>query len=579
MENPNKLKSALLEARPIFIMVFIFAFVVNIFMLITPLYSLQVLDRVIGSRSKETLIYLSLLMLVLYIALTLLQTARSFTLIKLGEWLDKKVSPELFAISIRNSASGKNVGAANNLRDFQAVKGFLTSAGINSFFDAPWSIVYIAVLFIIHPWMGWLSIIGSILILLSALVNAVAIGKGMAESNEFNVRSMNQSEIAARNAEVVEAMGMMKSVVKNWSFFNEKALEHQSVASYRNGVISNFSRYIIRMVLQMLVTGLGAYLVITRPNEMSTGGMIASSIILGRALSPFDSAIEVWKQLTSAIKSYERVNKAFAVNEERHESIDLPAPSGRISVENLYFSRQSVMTKGKPNNQQQTEVLKNLNFEINSGDIIAVVGPSASGKSTLAKLLVGVWQPTQGTVRLDGADVFSWNRENFGKYVGYLPQDIELFSGSIKDNIAKMNKDANAEDIIKASQMAGAHDLIVRLPNGYETDIGVGGANLSGGQRQRLGLARAFYGDLKLIVLDEPNANLDTVGEAALVNAVSNARQKGITVIIISHRPSILKSVNKILYISEGKVALYGKRDEVLEQIDLLTKAKTTGDN
>jgi ATP-binding cassette subfamily C protein len=299
-DEQNKfIKEIIKKAQPILLVIFGFSCVVNLFMLISPLYSLQVLDRVLSSQSLETLLSLSLLMLVMYIALMMLQTAKSFALIKLGEWLDKEVSPMIFKVSIRETVTNSSASSiSNNLRDFQVIKSFLTGQAINSFLDAPWSIIYIIVLFWIHPWMGWLSIIGIILILISALVNTLAINSTLLKSNEENIKGLNNSEVASRNAEVIEAMGMMKYIITNWSGYNNAALDLQSIASYRNGIISNFSRYMIRMVLQLLVTGLGAYLVITRPDEMTTGGMIASSIILGRALTPFDAAIEMWRQIS-----------------------------------------------------------------------------------------------------------------------------------------------------------------------------------------------------------------------------------------------------------------------------------------
>jgi len=557
------LDETLEAAKPVLQIVFIFAFMVNLCMLITPLYSLQVLDRVLSSQSIETLLYLTLIMTLVYIALHLMQVARSFTLIKLGEWLDAKLSPALFMKNISLAAISPAAGSAGQyLRDLQAVKGFLTSAGINAIFDAPWSIIYIAVLFMIHPWMGWLSIIGAVLVIFFALLNAYATNPKLSESTEFSMKSYSQAEIASRNAEVIEAMGMSRNVMKNWHKFQQASLDLQSVASYRNGILSNISRF-LRMVLQMLVTGVGAYLVIVDPTHMSMGGMIGSSIILGRALAPFDSAIELWKQVAGAIKSYARLKAVFAEQSERQESMKLPTPSGILSVENVFYVPHAIARTLQPGVQPRYTV-KGINFSVDAGEILAIIGPSAAGKSSLAKLIVGVWKPAQGNVRLDGADVYTWARDDFGKHIGYLPQDVELFAGTIKDNIARMDLEADPMKVVEAAQFAGAHEMILRLPNGYETEIGVGGSNLSGGQRQRVGLARAFYGDPKLVILDEPNANLDEIGEQALVQAVTNAKKKKITTVIISHRPSILTIVDKILIVQDGSVAAFGSRDEVM---------------
>ncbi|MEK6733641.1 MAG: type I secretion system permease/ATPase [Pseudomonadota bacterium] len=554
----NTLIKVLDQCRPVFWIVFSFSFGVNLLMLITPLYSLQVLDRVLSSQNENTLFWLTFIMAVLYLSLHMIQVARSFTLIKLGEWLDQQLSPDLFMNSIRSAAMKASVGGAQNLRDLQTVKQFLTSVGINTLFDAPWSIIYIFVLFWIHPWMGWLSVIGALLLFVFAVFNAYATNTKLNQANEHSIRSMNQSEISTRNAEVIEAMGMMNAVAKRWKEYQQKSLELISVASYRNGVISNISRF-IRMLLQLLVTAIGAHLVINYPLEMTMGGMIGSSIIMGRALAPFDNAIEIWKQIGGALKSYERLKQAYVRLSDRQESMKLPTPDGALSVENVFFAPT---VPGAPGPVAYT--LKGVSFALEPGDSLAIIGPSAAGKSSLAKLIVGVWKPMQGIVRLDGADVYTWNREDFGNHVGYLPQDVELFSGSIKDNIARLKEDVDPVSIVEAAKITGAHDLILRFKNGYETDIGIGGANLSGGQRQRIGLARAFFGDPKLVVLDEPNANLDELGEQALVGAINYAKQKKITTVVISHRPSILSCVDKILIVQDGAVAAFGTKDEIM---------------
>lgn len=556
----NVLDETLQNCKKAFIITFCFAFAVNLLMLVTPLYSLQVLDRVLSSRNKYTLLMLTLIMLVIYIALTFIQIARSFTLIKIGEWLDKKLSPILFSNSISMAAVRPTAGGSQNLRDLATLKGFLTSAGINTLFDAPWAIIYIIVVFIIHPYLGYLTVVGAILLLIFAILNAYATNDKLSKASEVNIKALNQAEIVTRNAEVIEAMGMSASVVKNWHKYNTSTLNLQTEASYRNGIISNTSKF-VRMFLQVLVTAIGGYLVIST-EEMTAGGMIASSIIVGRALAPLDAAIEVWKQITSARKSYERLKTTFTHSINRDIGMALPTPEGRISVENVFFAPPLLnsQTPGK-------YTLKGISFALDAGDILGVIGPSAAGKSSLAKLLVGVWKPLNGNVRLDGADVYSWEREDFGKHIGYLPQGIELFHGSIKDNIARMVEDADPALIVEAAKIAGVHDMILRLSNGYETEIGVGGSSLSAGQRQRIGLARAFYGNPKFIVLDEPNANLDELGERALVDAVRIAKERKITTIIISHRPSILSSVDKILIMQDGTVAAFGSRDEIMSRL------------
>ncbi len=567
-KKENPLKIALEKCRAAFKITFVFAFVINLLMLVTPLYSLQVLDRVIGSGNIETLLMLSIIIGFIYFVYTLLQIARSFTLIKVGEWLDNTLSPVLFGHSISASATKVDPASSQLLRDFQTLKTFLTSTGINTLFDAPWSIVYIVILFLIHPYMGYITIAGAIIIVGFAFFNAVATNKTLNEATEYSIRAMGQAEIANRNAEAVEAMGMIKNVKKNWAKFNEASLAKQSIASYRNGVISNFSRF-IRNIMTMAVTGVGAYVVVkSNGQDMTTGYMIASSIIVGKALAPFDNSIGMWKSISSAVKSYKNINESFAKHTERDQAMPIPTVDGHLAVENVYYA--SPVAHGRPIPSMPVHILKGISFAIQPGEILAIVGPSAAGKSTLAKVIVGVWAASSGSVRLDGGDVYTWNRENFGEHVGYLPQGIELFSGSIKENIARMSDQLNPEKVIEAAKMCGAHEMILRFQDGYDSDIGSGGSNLSGGQRQRIGLARAFYGTPKLVVLDEPNANLDETGELALASALTEARKKKITVIVISHRPSILSEVDKIMVIQDGAVASFGSKEEVHGRIQML---------
>ena len=567
-ENINPLKEALEKCRAAFKIVFVFAFIINLLMLVTPLYSLQVLDRVIGSGNISTLLMLSIIIGFVYFIHTLMQIARSFTLIKVGEWLDNTLSPIIFAHSISASATKVNPASSQMLRDFQTLKTFLTSTGINTIFDAPWSIVYIIVIFMIHPYIGFITIAGAVLIVSLAFFNAVATNRTLGEATEFSIKGMGQADIANRNAEAVEAMGMIKNVKRNWARFNEASLAKQSIASYRNGIISNLSGF-IRNIMQMAVTGTGAYIVVTTGGQdMTTGGMIASSIIVGRALAPFGYAIGMWKSISGAMKSYKTINESFDKHKVRDQAMPIPHVDGQLTVENVYYAAPTPPGAQPP--AMPNHILKGVSFAIQPGEILAVVGPSAAGKSTLAKLIVGVWKASSGSLRLDGGDIFTWNRENFGEHVGYLPQGIELFSGTIKQNIARMQEDVDPELVIETAKMCGAHEMILRLPNGYDTDIGQGGANLSGGQKQRVGLARAFYGTPKLVVLDEPNANLDEAGEEALAGALKEAKTKNISVIVISHRPSVLSAVDKVMVIQDGSVASFGTRKEIEGRVKML---------
>ena len=564
----NPLKLALEKCKTAFKIVFVFAFVINLLMLVTPLYSLQVLDRVLGSRNLNTLLLLSLIIAFVYFVHMLMQIARSFTLIKVGEWLDNTLSPIIFGHSISASATKVNPASSQMLRDFQTLKTFLTSTGINTVFDAPWSIVYIIVLFLIHPYIGFITIAGAVIIVSLAFFNAIATNKTLGEATEFSIKGMGQADIANRNAEAVEAMGMIRNVKKNWAKFNKASLAKQSVASYRNGILSNISGF-VRNIMQMAVTGTGAYVVVTTSGQdMTPGGMIASSIIVGRALAPFGNAIGMWKSISGAMKAYKTINESFDKHHERDQAMPIPHVDGHLTVENVYYA--APIPQGMPQPPMPIHILKGVSFSLQPGEVLAVIGPSAAGKSTLAKLIVGVWEASSGALRLDGGDVFTWNRENFGEHVGYLPQGIELFSGTIKQNIARMQDKVDPELVIETAKMCGAHEMILRLPNGYDTDIGQGGANLSGGQRQRVALARAFYGNPKLVVLDEPNANLDEAGEEALANALKEARKKNISVIVISHRPSVLSAVDKVMVIQDGAVASFGTRKEIEGRIKML---------
>ncbi|NDB82732.1 MAG: type I secretion system permease/ATPase, partial [Alphaproteobacteria bacterium] len=498
----NPLQQALQDCRVAFKVIFAFAFVINILMLITPLYSLQVLDRVIGSGNQNTLLMLSIVIGMIYFVYGLLQIARSYTMIRIGEWLDNNLSPTLLSYSIAASALKQGSGASQLQRDFQIVKTFLTSTGINTILDAPWSIAYIFVIFMIHPYIGYLTLFGGILIVFLAFVNAAATNQTLGEANEYSIKSLNQAEIAGRNAEVVEAMGMMDNVVKNWHSYNIKALAKQSEASYRNGAISNVARF-LRNIMQMAVTGIGAYVVVsTNGTQMTTGSMIMSSIMVGKALAPFDNSIELWKTISNAMKSYKRITSAFETVNVRNTGMSISGVKGNLVVDSISYAHPSAAQA--PNAPQKTEqpkyILKNVSFSLDAGDILAVIGPSAAGKSTLAKILTGVWPANTGTVRLDGGDVYKWNRSDFGKHIGYLPQGIELFSGTVKQNIARMSEDIDPAKVEEAAKLSGAHELILKFSNGYDSDIGVAGYNLSGGQRQRIGLARAFYDNPKLVI-------------------------------------------------------------------------------
>jgi len=550
----SPLSEALSACRLMFRYALLFGFIVNILMLATPLYSMQVLDRVISSRNTDTLVVLTLVIGLALVLLALIQMARSLAMNKMGSWFERTLSSKLFANSVKISIVSKS-GGSQQLRDLQKVKTFLTSPALISILDVPWAIIFIMVLFMIHPTMGVMTVCGGVLLIALAITTDKTTKPLHEASNEQMIASMRYVDQSAKNAEVVHVMGMLGTINDNWQSINKNLQNSQNLVNARQITMMEITKF-FRMVLQILVTGVGAYLVLQ--DEMSTGAIIACSSLSGRALAPFEQAVNALKSMVDARKSFQRIEDSLEKYTEDSEKMSLPEPIGKISVENVYFA---------PANSTR-HILKAISFEIEPGDSLAVIGPSASGKTTIAKMIVGVWAPQIGSVRIDNANLQDWKREELGQHIGYLPQDVELFSGTIKQNIARMRSDAPDEEIIEAAKLAGVHDLVLLLPKGYDTEIGPDGMMLSGGQRQRVGLARAFFGNPKLLVLDEPNANLDSFGEIALAQALARAKEKNITTVIISHRTSILSIADKILAIKDGTVALFGSKDEVLEKMN-----------
>lgn len=550
---------ALVACKVMFKYTLIFGCVINILMLATPIYSMQVLDRVISSSNTDTLLLLTLVILLAIGLLGLLQTARSLAVNMMGNWFEQTLSSKLLSNSVKHSLINKSTGS-QQLRDLQTIKTFITSPALISILDVPWAIIFVIVLFMIHTYMGLLTVVGGAILVILAIITDKSTKPLHEASNEQFITSMRQVEQATRNAEVIEVMGFLPNIIGNWQNINHKLQELQSLVNSRQTVLSEITKF-LRMTLQILVTGLGAYLVLK--HEMSVGAIIACSSLSGRALAPFEGAINSLKGMVNSRKAYQRLEAALEHFDKTHGAkMSLPEPEGKILVENIYFTPMGA----------QKHIVKGVTFSLNPGETLAIIGPSASGKTSLAKLLVGVWTPQIGMIRIDSANLNDWNKEELGKYVGYLPQDIELFGGTVRQNIARMDMNAKDEDVLHASNLAGVHELILQLPKGYDTDIGADGGILSGGQKQRIGLARAFYGDPKILVLDEPNANLDSFGETALSLAITRAKQQKITTIIISHRTSILSAADKILAVKDGAVAMFGPKEEVLEKLNQATK-------
>ncbi|MDD5210826.1 MAG: type I secretion system permease/ATPase [Sulfuricurvum sp.] len=523
---------------------------INLLMLVPTLYMLQLYDRVLASRSMETLIMLTIIVVVMFVVLGLLEFIRSRILIRVGNAIDAKMSNRLFdaMFALANRHPGKST--AQPLSDLTQIRQFLTGTPLFAFFDAPWIPIYIGIMFLFHPMFGYFAIFAAIVAVSLTFINEKRTKAGLEASNKHYQSSQSFINSSLRNSEIIEAMGMHGNVRRRWygryiSFLNE-----QSDASDEAGVWSNTSK-IVRMLMQSLVLGLGGYLAIT--GQVTPGMMIAGSIIMGRALAPIDLMTGTWKQFSSARTSYARLGGLLAEFTVPTKPTPLPAPQGFIDVEGIVVLPPD----------SKVPSVRGVSLSIKAGETVAVIGPSAAGKSSLARAMLGVWPCINGKIRIDGAEIGHYDREVLGKYIGYLPQDIELFDGTISENIARY-EDPKPEMVVEAAQTAGVHEMILQLPQGYDTPIGPGGIALSGGQRQRVGLARAIYCYPKIIVLDEPNSNLDDVGERALMEAILELKKRGSTVILITHRPAILGIVDKIAFMRDGLLQLFGTRDEVL---------------
>jgi len=553
-QQPTDLQLALKKCRSYFNVAGFFSLFINVIMLVPSLYMLQVYDRVITSRSESTLVMLTLIAVVLLLTMGVLEWVRSQILVKAGAKLDVLLNERLFNATFKNSLnSGGTISSSQPVMDLTNLRQFLTGNGLFAFFDAPWLPIYVAVMFMFHPYFGWTVIGAAIVLIFLALINEKISSGPLGEANKVSIGANNYLTKNLRNVEVVESMGMMDSIRSRWQKMNNQVINLQAVASKRAGLISSISKS-FRMIIQSLVLGLGAYLAIHQ--EISPGLMIAGSILLGRALAPIDLMIASWKGFVSARGAYSRLNEMLQVVPADKETMSLPDPEGHLSVEGIVVTPPGA----------KLPVLKGITFAVSKGESVAIVGPSAAGKSTLARVLLGLWPANVGKVRLDSADVYTWNRMELGPHIGYLPQDIELFDGTISENIARFG-DVFPPAVIEAAKSAGVHEMILRLPDGYDTIIGGHSGVLSGGQRQRIGLARALYGNPAFIVLDEPNSNLDEQGEHALAIALQNLKQQGCTVIIISHKINIISQVDKILVMADGVATMFGPRDEVWAQL------------
>lgn len=554
-KQPEKteLQKALQSVKRAFISIGVFSMFINILMLVPPLYMLQLYDRVLTSRSEDTLIMLTILVVGLFITMGFLEFVRSRILIRVGNRLDKELNEQLFASMFKKSINEPGQNTPQPLNDMTSIRQYMTGNGPFAFFDAPWLPIYIGILFIFHVYFGLFAIFSAIVLIALAIANEMSTKKLLAEANSENIQSTQYAGACIKNAEVVAAMGMEPNLRKRWLQKHLSFLSKQSEASDRASILTNTSKN-LRLMFQSLILGIGAWLAIH--NEITPGMMIAGSIILGRALAPLDLMIGSWKGFNAARSAYGRLNEMFSAYPSQERNMSLPDPVGALQCEGVV-----VVPPGS-----RTPVVRGASFAVNKGESVAIIGPSAAGKSSLVRAMLGVWPLMGGKVRLDGADIHAWNKDELGRHIGYLPQDIELFGGTISENIARFGE-VNPEKVVQAAKLAGVHELILRLPNGYDTFIAGNEGGLSGGQRQRVGLARALYDNPKVVILDEPNSNLDDQGEQALSQALENLKQFGTTVVVISHRKPVLKHVDKVLLMAQGQVRGFGPRDEVLQAL------------
>ncbi|MEZ5644374.1 MAG: type I secretion system permease/ATPase [Burkholderiaceae bacterium] len=544
----------LLDAfRATFRHVGVFSAVINLLMLAPSIYMLQVFDRVLTSRNETTLFMLTLMVLGTYLLTHGLEFIRGFTLIRLGEQMDARLSRRIYAASFQQNLkrSGGNAGQA--LNDLTAVRQFLTGHGLFAFLDAPWFPVYLVMIFFFDWILGLFAVGAATVLVVLAWANESTTRRPLAEANAVAVQSGNQATNNLRNAEVIEAMGMLPQLMSRWASTHGRFLQLQSRASDRATTLQNASKF-SRAATQSLILGLGAVLALEE--RITPGMMMVGSILVGRALAPVDQLIGAWRQWSSARSAYQRLNELLENNPPRPAVMPLPDPTGHLELQGVSAAPPGVAAP----------TLREVSLSLVPGEVLGVIGPSGSGKSTLARVIMGVWSPAEGTVRIDNADLQQWNRDQLGPCLGYLPQDVQLFAGTIGENIARFGP-IEPEKVIEAAQRAGVHEMILRLPKGYETVLGDGGAGLSGGQRQRLGLARAIYGNPSLLVLDEPNSNLDDAGEMALVNAIRAFSAAGSTVIIISHRTNVISATHKMLLLRDGRTHLYGPTAAVMAQL------------
>ena len=551
----SPVRAALSTVKPWFYVIGLFSAAVNVLTLTGSLYMIQVYDRVLSSGSVETLVVLSLLALIAYSAQGILDAMRARMLNRVGAEVDHKLSPQVYdAVTSVATRSGNASQAMGPERDLEAVRSFLSGMGPTAFLDMPFLPMFFAGCFLLHPWLGWLAVVGGLFVVSGAVLVEWSSSAGSKAAREMAMKKLVFMEASRRNAEAVVAMGLRANLRNRWSALNAEHTNAHVGLSDTSSLVGSFVK-VLRMVLQSAVIGLGGYLAVH--NEISAGAIIAASVMLSRGLAPIEVAVAHMKGFLAFRQGLGRLDELLQSLPDVTVQTELPPPRDMLKVEAL-----SIMPPGA-----QKPVVSDVSFELPAGSALCIMGPSASGKSTLARALVGIWPVVTGTVRLDGAALDQWNDTRLGRHIGYLPQDIGLFEGTIRENIGRFGDVDNSEAVIAAAVAAGAHDMILRLPEGYDTRIGEGGARLSGGQRQRIALARALYGDPFLVILDEPNSNLDMEGEHALNAAIASVRERGGVAVIITHRSGVSANCDHLALMIDGRFVEFGHRDEVLRRL------------
>lgn len=535
--------------------VFIFSIFVNLLMLTGPLFMLQVYDRVLGSRSEETLVALFVLVAGLYGLMAILDYARRQVLVRVGARFQSKLDDRVFkALLLRALNPKERAAPATGLRDLESVQALYTTQVMVSLFDAPWTPVFVAAIFIFHPWLGWFALAGGASLVLITLLNSWLTRKRTQQSLISSGQAAAFAEQARRSAEIVRAQGMSSAILSRWRQLRDPSLQQTVEASDWTGIFTAASKS-FRLFLQSAILALGAYLVLL--GEITAGAMIAASILLGRALAPIEQAIGQWPVVLRARTAWKDLAGLLEATPPRPETLELPRPGPNFSLEHV-----TVMFPGL-----KAPVLTDVSFAIGPGEVVGVIGKSGSGKSTLAKAMLGLVRATRGDIRFGGAELNQYDPDKLGTYIGYLPQNVVLFGGTIAENIARMSTNPDDEKIVEAAKRANAHDMILTLPDGYQTIVQGDDGQLSGGQRQRIALARAFYGDPVILILDEPNSALDADGSQALNSAIREFKATNRAVILMTHRPSAITEADRLIVIDEGRVKANGPRDEVLQSM------------